>query len=81
MTHRRTVPTQSHSSQGFISDPISGAPSDVDLMQSMLSRIALLEKHCQLQAKQIHDKVRHFSEPIKGCQRQGSESDKFDDMI
>ena len=59
MSHQPRKPGlgTSHSSQGFISDPISGAPSDVDLMQSMISRIALLEKHCQLQAKQIQDKV------------------------
>lgn len=56
MANRRHPPTP-RSQQGFVSDTVTGAPSDTDLMQSMISRIAILEKHAQLQAKQIQDKV------------------------
>jgi len=35
----------------------SGAPSDIDLMQTMISRIAVLEKQVQIQTKQLSDKV------------------------
>lgn len=45
------------SQHSYISDPKPGAPSDIDLMQTMMSRIAVLEKQNQLQAKQIQDKV------------------------
>lgn len=55
MAHRKHGAPRSP--QGFVSDPVTAAPSDVDLMQTMISRIAILEKHIQLQAKQIQDKV------------------------
>lgn len=42
--------------QGYVSET-TGAPSDIDIMQSMISRISILEKHIQIQTKQITDKV------------------------
>lgn len=57
MTNKKYGSPTSSSRQGYISDPVIGAPSDVDLMQTMISRIALLERHAQMQAKQIQDKV------------------------
>lgn len=47
---------KSSSNQGYISETV-GAPTDIDLMQTMISRIAILEKHIQIQAKQLADKV------------------------
>ena len=50
-------PPLSTSRQGFNSDPTTSIPSDIDIMQTMISRIAILEKQSQLQSKQLLDKV------------------------
>lgn len=57
MVKSKAGSSSSHAGQPYLSDPAVGTPSDIDLMQTMISRIAILEKHIQIQTKQIQDKV------------------------
>ncbi|XP_067942476.1 UBX domain-containing protein 11-like isoform X2 [Watersipora subatra] len=49
------------SRQGLTRENACSTPTDLDLMHTMISRIAILEKQTQIQAKQLFDKDKRIS--------------------